>query len=75
MGERVGRSVCDLMNFYKEEEGDAKNGLKLAKKLNMDQYAAPKQYTPQAASIPYLMLMASKPSEKGTSTGVTYKGC
>ncbi len=35
-----------LLDFDKKEEGDSQSGLKLVKKLNMDQHGAPKQLTP-----------------------------
>ena len=40
-----------LLDFDNKVEGETRNGLELAGKLNLDRYKAPKQKTPSGGSV------------------------
>ena len=65
-----------LLDFDNKPDGDVKNGMTLVKKLNMDQYEAPKQLTP-SKGCHYIFYVDAKQAEEMRSNSinnVTYQG-
>ena len=63
-----------LFDFDNKKEGDLQNFLNLAEQLDMDQYDAPKQYTPSGA-LHYTFYVGGRKAKRiGSCTGITYEG-
>ena len=62
-----------LLDFGNKDEGNVKNGLVLAEELDMDPYAAPKQYTP-SGGLHYMFNTDNEQANRiGSVTCVTCK--
>ena len=65
-----------LLDFDNKAEGDLNSGLDLVKKLDMNQYGAPKQLTP-SKGCHYIFYLDAEQSSKMTSNSInniTYQG-
>ena len=64
---------ADLFDFGNKDEGNVMNGMKPAKKLNMDQYEAPRQFTP-SGGLHYIFYVDGEQAKRiGTRTCSAYK--
>ena len=75
MGREIkeGRWVV-LLDFDNKEDENTKSGLELAKKLKMDDYEAPKQFTPSGGLHYLFTANASQKDNIKSPTGVMFQG-
>ncbi|MFM7986655.1 MAG: hypothetical protein ACKPKO_45805, partial [Candidatus Fonsibacter sp.] len=62
------------MDFDNKEEENTKSGSELAALLNMDQYNAPKQYTPSGGLHYIFYADAKQASMLSSKTCITHEG-
>ena len=63
-----------LLDFDNKEDGEVKNGMELAAKLNIDQYKAPKQKTPSGGLHYIFWVDEEQASQIKSATGASYDG-